>query len=100
MVFFLAHRLLVLPILVVVLGIGVSVVYYRKKQRVLREIDQILAMCRGTKCWLSKSEFKLAPSLEGLEGDLHERSLFALLRIREKMWGHYHIHLEKDGQNR
>ena len=97
MAFFLAHRFLILSIIALVLGIGVSVLYYRKKQRVLREIDQILVMCRGTDSWRSKSEFRLAPSLEGLEGDLHQRSLFALLRIREKIWDHYHSHLEKDG---
>ncbi len=99
MAFFLAHRFLSLSLLAAVLGIGVSVLYYRRKQSLLREIDQILVMCRGTDCWRSKSEFRLAPSLEGLEGDLRNRSLFALLRIRENIWDHYHSHLEKDDQN-
>lgn|GEM_PF-5485958 len=94
-----AHRLLILFVLLPVLGIGFSVLYYRKKQSLLREINEVLAMCRSTDSWRSRSEFSLAPSLEGLEGELDTRSLFALLRIRDKVWRHYRIHSEKDDQH-
>jgi len=94
-----AHRLLILYVLVPVLGIAVSVLYYRKKQSLLREINEVLAMCRSTDSWRSKSEFRLAPSLEGIEDELDRRSLFALVRIRDKVWRHYQIHSEKDDQH-
>jgi hypothetical protein len=94
-----AHRFLILSVFVPVLAISLSLLYYRKKQSLLREINEVLAMCRGTDSWRSKSEFRLAPSLEGIEGELDRRSLFALVRIRHKVWRHYRVHSEKDDQH-
>ena len=94
-----AHRLLILYVFVPVLGIGLSVLYYRKKRSLVREINEVLAMCRSTDSWLSRSEFRLAASLEGIEGELDRRSLFALLRIRDKVWRYYQIHSEKDDEH-
>lgn len=96
---FSAHRFLILSVFLPVLGIGVSVLYYRKKQSLLREINEVLAMCRSTDSWRSRSEYRLARSFEGIEDELHTRSLFALLRIRDKVWRHYQIHSEKDDEH-
>jgi hypothetical protein len=97
--FLLAHRLLVLSIIAVVLGVSIYVLralYYREKRSVLRDVEEILDMARRTDSWSSRSEFRLCPSLEGLEGELHRRTLFALIRIRKEVWRHYHRHLERD----
>ncbi|MFC1485851.1 hypothetical protein ACFL55_02365 [Candidatus Latescibacterota bacterium] len=73
--------------------------YYTEKDKIIKDINEIIEDCRGCNSFDEKSESKMYSWLELGEGGLHRKSLFTLKKIKKEMERYYKIHFEEDFEN-